>query len=370
MKTSFLRIIAIPVIFILAGCASQSSYIKLDASLTKDIKTFNGSEYLPLIKVCDVYGFSWDWDSYTQKVTVEKSGRSIVMRASSDSVLINGVEKKLDRPVVLESGTVYVPASFARKELTGPREIPVPEPPPQVVPGMFGIRTIVLDSGHGGGAVGAVGRRLHLKEKFLTVEIAKKLKDTLERKGIKVIMTRTKDASLPLRKRVELANTSGADLFVSVHINSSKNRNVSGFECYYLSGSIDDTARAREAAGKTSFVSEDGIEFGRGTKLSATLWDMVFTEDRREAADLAASICKSVEGTKLMPKSRVKFEKFYVLKYSRIPAVLVEMGYLSNWQEERKFKDPKFIDTMTDAIANGILNYKREYEYMEGFTKT
>jgi len=369
MHRILLRIAVIPAIFILAGCAAQTSYFRLDTSLNKDIKTISGADYIPLIRLCDIYELSWSWDSYAQRASVSKHGKSIVLRVSSDRILVDGAEKVLDKPVILDSGVVYVPIKFARSEIGYLVEEPPIEPPPEVLPGKFGIKTIVLDAGHGGKAVGAIGKRLHLREKVITLAIAKKLKGILEGKGIKVIMTRTSDTPVSLQKRADIANKSGADLFVSVHINASVSRKMSGFECYYLSSVMDDTARARDTAERVPFKSDEGVVSARGTRLSATLWDMAFTEYRRESDELAGSICKTVRKTGLMPTSKVKFARFYVLKHTRMPAVLVEMGYLSNWKEEKKFTDPKFIDKMTNALAEGILSYKKEYEHAEGFTR-
>jgi N-acetylmuramoyl-L-alanine amidase len=95
---------------------------------------------------------------------------------------------------------------------------------------------------------------------------------------------------------------------------------------------------------------------------------MTLTENRRESAQLASSICKSVDNSLITRNRGIRTARFYVLKHTRIPAVLVETGYISNKFEELKFKDESYADRMADVVAKGILAYRDEYERTEGFT--
>ena len=104
--------------------------------------------------------------------------------------------------------------------------------------------------------------------------------------------------------------------------------------------------------------------------LDKTLWDMALTEDRLESSELAGYICDSINESLAMGDRGVKTARFYVLKHTNIPAVLVESGYISNKYEELKLKDPEFLDRLAESVAQGILRYKREYERTEGFTRT
>ena len=373
MKSYTIHKIAAVFVFtlIIAGCAAQAPYLKLDPSLNKDTRVFNDVSYVPLPKLCDVYGIDCKWDSFVRTAVLVKNGR-IILRAGSDRILVNDSEKKLSSPVVFSNSVVYVPESFVRNILAlimaaRPAQIAAAVPARRPT-GRYSIRTIVLDAGHGGKDAGAVGIRLRIKERDLTLSIAKKVKNILEDNGIKVVMTRDSDVFIPLPERSRIANSSGADLFVSIHVNASRSRSLNGFECYYLSEATDDNARALEAFENATLKTGEGAALQHSNALDKTLWDMTLTENRRESAQLAGSICKSVENSLITRNRGTRTARFYVLKYTRIPAVLVETGYISNKFEELKFRDESYADRMADVIAKGILSYRDEYERTEGFT--
>jgi N-acetylmuramoyl-L-alanine amidase len=371
---SYLRY-RIAVIFALAlfvaGCAAQAPYLRFDASLGRDVRFFNDNEYVPLVRLCEVYGADWRWDNFTNTAVVTKNG-SIILRAGSDRILVNGDFRKLSCAVLFVNSAVYVPVSFVRNDLAyiiiAPPRAAAPKAAAAKPSGRYMIRSVVLDAGHGGRDAGAVGRRLHLKERDLTLAVAKRLKAILEDNGIKVTLTRPSDDFVSLQERVRIANASGADLFVSVHVNSSRSRALNGFECYYLSEATDDNARALEAVENATVKTDDSAAVQHSSRLDKTLWDITLTENRRESAELASHICKAVENDLTTRNRGTKTARFYVLKYTRIPSVLVEAGYLSNKFEELKFRDGSYADRMADTIAKGILAYKNEYERTEGFT--
>ena len=359
---------------LVAGCATHAPYLKLDPSLTRDIRVYSDIQYVPLIKLCEAHGLGCRWDSYMRTAVITKKG-SIILRAGSDRILVNGKDRKLSGAVVFTNGAVFVPVSFVRNDLglifgvtyagKTPEEIPAYKPS-----GRYAIKTIVIDPGHGGRDAGAVGRRLRLKEKDFNLAISKKLKNILEDHGIKVIMTRDSDIFIPLEDRVRIANSSGADLFVSVHVNASRSRMMNGFECYYLSEATDDNTRATEALENASFKADEGSIAGEHSKgLDKTLWDITLTENRRESAELATQVCNAVESNLVTRNRGTKTARFYVLKWTRIPSVLVETGYISNKFEELKFKDEAYVDRIADTIAKGVLAYKDKYERTEGFTQ-
>lgn len=355
----------------LAGCATTTPRFTLSPGLSKDIVAMQGAQYIPLVKLCDEYGVKYSWDEIARTVALEGNGTRVVLRPSSGRMLLNGSERRLDRPVVMDNGAVFVPLSFAGSnmeyliEARKEGSIAVARP---VYTGKFAIRTVVLDPGHGGKDGGAVGNRLQLVEKNYSLKAAHKIKEVLEEKGIKVVMTRSDDRFIPLPGRSDVANRVNADLFVSVHINASRSRNMRGFECYYLSDATDDNARATEALENSSLNVDESAVYNNSKSLSTTLWDMTLTENRAESAELARYITSAVEDTCLIRNNGVKSARFYVLKHSSTPAVLVEMCYISHGPEESKLRDPDFMDEMTSAVARGILRYKDEYERTEGFT--
>lgn len=357
---------------LLAGCASQSASLKMDPALQREVITLNNTQYIPLTRICDVYDLNWKWDPYVKTATIERKGKIVLMEGSR-MMLVNGSEVELDRPVLQSQGTIYVPTSFVKSGLSRIVESlyaskPQSLTPPEGTNKKFIIRSVILDPGHGGKDPGAIGVRLHLKERNLTLLVAKKLREELESQGISVSMTRDNDTFIPLPKRTEIANRTGVDLFISVHINASRTRSLNGFECYYLSEATDDNARALEALENSSLQLGDTSVTAHSSGVDKALWDLTLTENRRESAALASYICRSVEANMEIKNRGIRTARFFVLKGTRMPAVLLEMGYMSNIAEERKMNDGAYWNRMVDAVAKGIIKYKNEYERTEGFT--
>lgn len=371
IKISKKFLVVIFAIAFLSGCATRSAYMRLDPALQSSIRTLDGYQYVPLVRLCDVYGVNCSWDTFTKTASLKSGSNSIVLRGGSQNVLVNGTERRLDRPVVITNGTPFVPVSFARNtiaslcagSMNAPEYVPL-EPAVK----RFTISSIVLDTGHGGKDAGAIGAAKGTKEKDVALALSKKIKSLLEDAGIRVTMIRSNDTFVPLPKRTDMANASGADLFVSIHINASRSRMARGFECYYLSTATDDNARALEAFEDSSLKLSDEADAQHSQRLDKTLWDMTLTENRKESGELAGMICQAVADSQLVKNNGVKTARFYVLKHTTIPSVLVETGYISNRVEEMKLRDQKFLDKMAEAIVRGILRYKERYEKTEGFT--
>ncbi len=364
-------LIALATVFV-AGCATQAPHFKLQPSLTNYIRNIDGFQYIPLTKLCDAYGINCNWDAFTKTANLKLGTTNITLLDGSKNILVNGNARKLDRPVVVTDGTVFVPVSFAKGTI-GPifsagKAVPVPSPIMAETERAFTIKAIVLDTGHGGKDAGALGRGKGTKEKDVALALSKRVKGLLESAGIRVIMVRGDDNFVPLPRRADIANASAADLFVSIHINASLSRQARGFECYYLSDATDDNARALEAFENSSLKLSGDAGAQHSTRLDKTLWDMTLTENRKESGELASMICQSVDESQLVKNNGVKTARFYVLKHTHIPSVLVEAAYISNRIEETKLRNPEFLNKMAEAIVRGILRYKKRYESTEGFT--
>jgi len=355
---------------LLAGCATRAPYFRLKPELAGDVRTFGGAEYLPVSKLCRAYNLDCKWDDVVRTSTIQGGRGRIVLRCGSRMILVNGSDKTLDRPVIMDAGTAFVPMSFVRNNLAAVIGEVRPEMPAAAeTPAKYTIRTIVLDPGHGGNDPGALGGRSRVREKDMTLGLARSVRDILREKGMRVVMTRESDTFIPLPKRARIANNSGADLFVSLHINASRSRSLKGFECYFLSNATDDNARALEAAENATLKLGDEADARMSGQLERTLWDMELSENRRESAILAGHICESVKNDIDIGNRGLRTARFYVLKFTRIPAVLVEAGYISNKYDEAKLKDPAFLSEVARAVAGGIMRFKQEYERTEGFTR-
>lgn len=222
------------------------------------------------------------------------------------------------------------------------------------------IPLVILDPGHGGHDPGAKGKRT--VEKHITLKLAKLVKPLLEEKGIKVRLTRDNDIFIPLPMRTAIANSSEADLFVSIHINSSRNRNARGIEVYYFDKSID--PHILEVAARENAIEKISPEMKK--ELSFILADLQLTSKTMESALLAEEIENHILKHTSYKKYRyreVKGGPFYVLMNAKMPSVLVEVCFISNPLEEKMLTNKNFLQKVARGITNGIVSYlKRRKE--------
>jgi N-acetylmuramoyl-L-alanine amidase len=227
--------------------------------------------------------------------------------------------------------------------------------------------SIVLDPGHGGHDPGATGAR-GLQEKDLTLDIARRLAVVLrEELAVKVTLTRTRDVFVPLRERTTLANRQKADLFVSIHVNAARGASASGTETYFLSSeATDNAARAAAALENKVIELEPGARGGSRDLLRSILWDLAQSEFQQESSRLAESLQDNLERALRQPSRGVKQAPFYVLGGAAMPAVLVEIGFISNAHEEERLQDEGYRDRIARALAAGLAAYKRRYDQKSG----
>lgn len=217
---------------------------------------------------------------------------------------------------------------------------------------------IVLDAGHGGHDPGAVGKN-GLQEKDVALKIVKGLKKNLEG-GLRadIILTRGDDTFISLEERTAIANTNNADIFVSVHVNASFNRDTGGIETYYLDLTNDEVAM-RVAA------RENAVSSAKMSDLQYILNDLMKTAKSNESSKLASGIQGALVSTIRYKYSDVKSNgvkgaPFYVLVGTHMPSVLVEVSYISNLKEEARLGDDEYIKEIVRGITSGIRNYLKE----------
>ncbi len=219
------------------------------------------------------------------------------------------------------------------------------------------IKKIVVDAGHGGYDPGTIGRSLGTKEKDINLDLAKRLKNLLQEQGVQVVMTRTSDAFVPLQRRVEITNRAQADLFISIHSNANRTRSLNGFEIYYVSPAANDAKRAINAAQNIPLNINPDYFASRSTNLKAILWDMIYTDSRAESIDLARSICRIIDRDCDARVIGVKGANYYVLKGATMPAILIEVGFLSNLTEEKLLRSSSYREKLAESIVNGVNQY-------------
>ncbi len=217
------------------------------------------------------------------------------------------------------------------------------------------IRRIVIDPGHGGHDPGAIGL-YGLREKDITLKVSKYLAEELRRSlSCEVILTREKDVFVPLIKRSAIANLKKADLFVSIHVNASPNRRARGIETYYLSFTTD--PEAMRVAAMENAVSNQSLSELQNL-LKKILRNTKIEESRRLAAriqhHLVRRLSRKYRGVKNLG---VKKAPFVVLVGTRMPAVLVEISFITNPTEARRLRSEKYLREIARGIAEGIRAY-------------
>lgn len=209
---------------------------------------------------------------------------------------------------------------------------------------------VVIDPGHGGDDPGAVGKD-GLQEKEVALKISKKLKELLSRElGAQVLLTREDDVFVPLEARTVLANSQGADLFISIHANASLNQGVRGIETYYLNLSTD--PRSLEVAARENATTIQGL-----SDLQLILADLLLNSKIQESSRLAASIHGAVISQTKARNLGVKQAPFYVLLGAQMPSVLLEASFITNREDSRLLKDDGFINSFAMGVLEGIKRY-------------
>jgi len=221
------------------------------------------------------------------------------------------------------------------------------------------IKRIVIDPGHGGKDPGAIGPR-GIREKDIALDVSKRLGAILRKKyGVEILYTRDRDVFVPLNERTEMANAKKADLFISIHTNASKKRNVRGLETYFLNWTND--KEATRVAARENKISVKKMRQMQN-ELQFILQDLARNSKKEESMRLAHSVQNSMARSLKKEYRRindlgVKSALFYVLVGAEMPSVLVEVSFISNHEEEMRLSSKTYKIKLAEAIANGINSY-------------
>ncbi len=290
-------------------------------------------------------------DPYVTKTSF--TGSDLRIQLKSPDVV--GDAYKLENPfrVVLDlrKGAAAPASGAVPSAVTRPAERP-------------GIHTIVIDPGHGGKDVGAIGPGGTM-EKDATLDLCRRLSPALAAKtGARVVLTREDDSLVSLDQRTSVANQYRADLFLSIHMNAAGRKGARGSETYFLSADASDelakkAAEVENASAKTA-ASEGSSATSADLKL--ILWDLAQQDYLQESSRFAADIQQEMNALAGIQGRGVKQAPFKVLVGATMPAALVEVAFISNPEEESKVKDEKFMATVVEAITRAVVRYKVEYE--------
>ena len=219
--------------------------------------------------------------------------------------------------------------------------------------------TVVIDPGHGGKDAGAVGYK-RLKEKKVVLLVAKKLKKILKKRGFKVYLTRSRDVFISLKKRTKFANRKKADFFISIHANAvAKHKYKSkGIETFFLSPARSNRAK-RVAALENSADISDMDYYSKETFLNVLNREKIIASNKL-AIDLQKQILSSLRSKyRGVVDGGVREAPFWVLVGAQMPAVLIEIGYITHPTESKRLFNPYYQKLLAIGIANGIESYIR-----------
>src|SRR5437016_6634174 len=290
----------------------------------------NGRDFLTVDNIAKFYGFP---DPAINGKNVEHNNGKNEMQVHIDSreMLINGVRNWLSFPVFVHDGKIVVSRIDLAKTLE-------PQLRPNMIPKIGRVRTVVLDPGHGGFDKGAISGYGY--EKDYALDLARLLRPLLQAKGFRVVMTRESDVFVPLELRARIANATSDSIFVSLHFNATdRDPLATGFEIYSL------TPRGAPS------TYEDGL-----TLASVNIQNG--TEADAASVELSSCIYHSLLGHIGEFDRGIKRARFAVLRLTKIPAVLVESGFLTERGESRLIAKPEWRKRLADAICTGIDNFR------------
>lgn len=341
---------------VLTGCAT------IPAGDNIATYSIGGATYYPLVTLCDLRGVQMKYDPLTRTASLSKDLQHSSLRVGDALVLVNDVVLHLNFPIDIYQGTIAVPRQFKEQvfDVLFRQSIPSHR---RLAVGKIRLRKVVIDSGHGGNDPGAIGKN-GLKEKDVNLDIAKRLSILLRAEGVQTVLTRSTDKLIPLSTRVNIANRAGADLFISIHSNAARSRSLCGFEVYYVAPSVSDSKRAALTARSASLNLKDTV-FSDSYELRTIVWDMIYANSRAESINLSHSLCKIMDSSIDANILGVKNARFQVLKGITMPGILIEVGFVSNLNEERLLRTGAYREKLAAGILEGIRDYAQDMALVE-----
>jgi N-acetylmuramoyl-L-alanine amidase len=288
-------------------------------------------------------------DGLVQEVRLEPVGDAAVLR-----VLLEGPAGEIKHTVLQDPYRLVL-------DVYRPKDVPGAGEPGRG--GMQPLRLIVLDAGHGGHDSGATGPS-GVMEKDVVLDVTRRVARMVENGlGVKVVLSRDSDVFVPLRDRTNFANKQGADLFVSIHANAHPQAVSEGVETYFLSSEASDNVARQVAATENNVVQlESPGSRKQGEVLKSILWDLAQSEFQEESSFMAETVQDSMSQSLSLVNRGVKQAGFYVLGGAAMPAILIEVGFLTNRREEKKLATPEHREALARAIYAGLAEYKRRYD--------
>lgn len=306
-------------------------------------------------------GMTIYWDPLSESGMIEKNGHQLLFRKGEQIVLLDSMKMMVTDAPELRDNKIFVSKKFlddSEEFFNQKSELP------------FKVGAILIDAGHGGKDPGALkaykigGKTIIIKEKDINLKVAKLLGERLQSSypQKQIILTRNSDVFLSLGERTDIANNvkvgeNEAVLFISIHVNSSLNKNSSGYEVWYLSPGYRRTVLDK------STVSDD-------KNLFPILNSMLEEEYTTESIMIAKFIMDGLQAQigKESTARGIKAEEWFVVRNSNMPSVLIELGFVSNEKEALLLNDEKYLKKAALGIYNGIVAFITHFERSQGFT--
>lgn len=303
----------------------------------------------PVTGICAQYALDCRWDAMAETIVMNYRGTSIKAMVGSEVVMIGGTSLTLSAPLLYRKGVVLVPADFERVVFGSKPERPSPFASDRHV-------VFMVDAGHGGKDPGAIGFG-GLREKELNLDVAKRVADSFQKAGVKVILTRSTDEFLELHERTALASRPEVDLFISIHANANKNKGARGVEVYYAGllnkediKSPQRRTNLRRTCEKMSVRGEMGV-------VKDIVDDMLYTSKFMISPGLADAVARGFENDTGARTRGSKTARYFVLRNTLVPSILIEVGFLTNPREARLLKDNAYRQKIADAIVKNVLEF-------------
>lgn len=321
----------------------------------------NAANSMNLLSEANKLGVSVLWDSLSNSGILEKSGHQISFHAGDPFVLHDFCKLVLSDSPELKDGVLYVSPKFMDNVKDFFRD--------ESEHSAMKIGAILIDPGHGGKDPGAIGihkvdgKVVTVKEKDISLKASKMVYDRLKKAypDKQILMTRSKDTSVSLEERTKIANSVKLDsdeaiLYISIHANSHVDKNVRGYEVWYLSPDYRRTVIAPDT--------------GEDESLSIIMNSMMEEEYTLESGLISQFIMMGLkEQIGEASHSRgIKTEEWFVVRNSNMPAVLVELGFVSNATEAKNLMDSDYLQKISLGIYNGISAFVAHFERTSGFT--
>src|SRR5213595_553451 len=291
----------------------------------------NGHDYLTVDNISKFYGLPAEVVPSGAKIQSETADHPLEFVGGSREAIINGARSWLCFPVIEQNGKILVSRTDVAKTIE-------PLLRPHRVPSVGNVQTVVLVPGHGGHDKGQVSGYGY--EKDFALDVARKLRPLLQAKGLRVIMTREGDYFVPLEVRAKIANAARNSIFVSIHFNATNDDpNATGFEIFSF------TPRGAPSTSDGN-VTASAVNMQPGSSVDA------------QSMALSACVYHSLLGHLPEYDRGIKRARFAVLRLTKVPAVLIEGGFLTERGESKLISNKEWRAKLAGAIGIGIENYQ------------